>query len=70
MVASRRFRWKRIGLTVVFLMTLFGCENHQEQGGAPGAGPATTTKATGGVTTASPGGPNVRPNEGTGEGVR
>jgi hypothetical protein len=66
----------RRSLRVAMVLSIFGLtllaagctDNPREPGGGGKATPAT--EVGGGVTTASPGGANVRPNEGTPSGVR
>lgn len=47
-----------------------GCTDNPREPGGGGKASGTTENGAGSVTTASPGGANVRPNEGTNAGVR
>jgi hypothetical protein len=62
-------RWRRgmiLMAALAFPLLAAGCnDNPREPGGGGGTASGTTEKG-GGVTSASPGGANVQPNEGTG----
>ena len=66
----------RKSLRVAMLLSIFGllplaagCQDNPRESGGGGKASGATERG-GGVTTASPGGPNVRPDEGTNAGVR
>ena len=69
----KRRRWLRGAMRLSMLvlpLLVAGCsENLREPGGGDGKANGTTERG-GGVTSASPGGGNVRPDEGTNAGVR
>jgi hypothetical protein len=52
------------------LVLAAGCTDNQRDPGGPGGQATGATERGGGVTSASPGGPNVGPNQGTGPGGR
>jgi hypothetical protein len=69
MSLRKSFRVAMLLLTFGLPVLAAGCSDNPREPG--GGGRATgTTEVGGGVTTASPGGANVQPNEGTGTGVR
>ncbi len=70
MTMVRFFRLASLGLALALSLPFAGCTNDDGKPSAPGPKASTPPEATGGVTTASPGGANVRPNEGTNAGVR
>jgi hypothetical protein len=55
-----------LGLSVA----MAGCADNPREAGGGGGKASGATEVGGGVTSASPGGGNVRPDEGTGGGVR
>lgn len=68
--SSRRWRAAML-LSMLGLCALTaGCSDNPREAGGGGGKASGATEVGGGVTSASPGGGNVRPNEGTGAGVR
>jgi hypothetical protein len=65
-------QWLRATMALMMLvlgMLATGCTDNPREPGGGGKADAATERG-GGVTTASPGGANVQPNEGTNAGVR
>jgi hypothetical protein len=65
-------RWRRVAMVSMLGLCLLtaGCSDNPREPGGGGKASGTTENGAGSVTTASPGGANVRPNEGTNTGVR
>lgn len=70
MTMVRQLRLAPLGLALAISLPFAGCTDDDGKPGAPGAKASAATEAGGGVTSDSPGGGNVRPNEGTKDGVR
>jgi hypothetical protein len=64
-------RWRRVAMVSMLGLSLLtaGCSDNPREPGGGGKASGTESGA-GAVTTASPGGGNVQPNEGTNAGVR
>jgi hypothetical protein len=69
MTLRRRLRATMALMMLVLPMLATGCTDNPREPAGGGKADAATERG-GGVTTGSPGGANVRPNEGTGAGVR
>jgi hypothetical protein len=69
MTLRRRLRATMALLTLALTMLAAGCTDNPREPAGGGKANAATERG-GGVTTASPGGANVGPNEGTNTGVR
>jgi hypothetical protein len=65
-------RWRRVAMVSMLGLSLLtsGCSDNPREPGGGGKAGGTTENGAGAVTTASPGGANVQPNEGTNTGVR
>ncbi len=66
-------RWRRVAMVLSTLglsLLLAGCTDNPREPGGGGKADAASERGGGSVTTGSPGGANVRPNEGTDSGVR
>jgi hypothetical protein len=65
-------RWRRVAMVSMLGLSLLtaGCSDNPREPGGGGKASGTTENGAGAVTTASPGGANVRPDEGTKSGVR
>jgi hypothetical protein len=69
MTLRRRLRATMALTTLALTLLAAGCTDNPREPSGGGKADAATERG-GGVTTASPGGANVQPNEGTGAGVR
>jgi hypothetical protein len=70
MVLRKSFRAAMLLSMLILPLLTAGCSDNPREPGGGGGKASGATEVGGGVTTASPGGANVQPNEGTNAGVR